>query len=290
MAKIGFAGLGRMGIPILRNISRKFEVDGVYNRNSEKAVLFPGIKFYDEPYRLASACDIIFVCLTGDSACYSFFLGERGLLSTIRANSIVVNLSTTSVSLAAELSVRCTAAAVNYLEATMLGDVRMAMERRITSLVSGDQASYGKVSEIIDAYSSQKHFLASPHGSVKMKLIADQLSATILASSLESIVAAERLGIPREKSMEIISQGPCSSEILSLKKETVMKGEFLPGTSLRDLTRSMRGVEDLSAEPGLSMPISSVSNSIYRSAMLLGLGNLDYSSVLKAFLHLDGRL
>ena len=290
MAKIGFAGLGRMGIPILRNISRKFQVDGVYNRNSEKAVLFPEIKFYDEPYRLASACDIIFVCLTGDSACYSFFLGERGLLSTIKANSIVVNLSTTSVSLAAELSVKCTEAAVNYLEATMLGDARMAMERQITSLVSGDQASYGKVSGIIDAYSSQKHFLASPHGSVKMKLIADQLSATILASSLESVVAAERLRIPRDKAIEILSQGPCSSDILNLKKDTILKAEFLPGTSLRDLTCSMKGVEELSAEPGLSMPIASVSNSIYRSAMLLGLGNLDYSAVLKAFLHLDGRL
>jgi 3-hydroxyisobutyrate dehydrogenase len=290
MAKIGFAGLGRMGIPVLRNISRKFQVDGIYNRNSEKSVLFPGIKFYDEPYRLASACDIIFVCLSGDSACPSFFMGERGLFSTIRANSIVVNLSTTSVPLAAELSLRCSEAAVNYLEATMLGDVKAAMDARITSLVSGDQAVYGKVSEIIDAYSSQKHFLASPHGSVKMKLIADQLAATILASSLESFVAAERLGIQREKAMEILSQGPCYSEILNMKKDTIMKAEFLPGTTLRDLTKSMRGLEDMAAEPGLSMPISSVSNSIYRSAMLLGLGNLDYSAVLKAFLHLDGRL
>jgi 3-hydroxyisobutyrate dehydrogenase-like beta-hydroxyacid dehydrogenase len=68
MSDIGFVGLGRMGLPILKQISSKFKVKMAYNRTKEKASGLEGIRIANEPFQVSSSCDIVFVMLSDDKA------------------------------------------------------------------------------------------------------------------------------------------------------------------------------------------------------------------------------
>lgn len=290
MPGIGFGGLGSVGIPILKNIISEFKVDCIYDRDAGKSALFPSIPFVEEPFRLGSKCSIIFACFQDDSESAMFISGQKGILSTMSPGGIIVNLSPTSYSFAREISLQCSGSGRYYIEAPFLGEPRDALQKNLVSMVSGDRESYGKVEQVISSYSREKYFLPAPHGSIKMKLLLDQLSATVLASTLEIYVAAERLGISRGDAMRMILESPGSSRVLESREATISREDFVPGAMLKSMVKTMSGMDDLSLDPGMSLPISSVSNSIYRSAMLLGLGNLDFSAVLKALRHMDGRL
>lgn len=290
MGGIGFGGLDSLGIPILRNILTGFKVECIYDQDKAKSELFPNILFVDEPFRLGSKCSIIFACFRTESECFAFLAGQKGVLSTMQAGGIIVNISSTGYTFAKEMAIMCGESGKYYIEAPFIGDSRDALNRNIVSLVSGDHRSYSRIEAVISSYSREKYFLTSPHGSTKMKLLLDQLAATVLASTMEVYVAAERLGISREDALKIIGESNGASRILQTKADTISREDFVPGVPLRTLVQSMSGIDELSRDPGMSMPVSSVANSIYRSAMLLGLGNLDYSAVLKAFRHMDGRL
>jgi 3-hydroxyisobutyrate dehydrogenase-like beta-hydroxyacid dehydrogenase len=290
MGGIGFGGLDSPGIPILRNILHEFKVECIYDHDTAKSELFPGIPFVDEPFRLGSKCSIIFACFRTEAESAAFIAGQKGVLSTMSAGGIIVNLSSTGHSFAKEMAFICGESGKSYIEAPFIGDSKEALDRNIVSLVSGDRSIYSRVEAVISSYSREKYFLTSPHGAIKMKLLLDQLAATILATTMEVYVAAERLGIGREDALKIIGESNGTSKILQTKVDTISREDFVPGVTLSNMVQSMSGIDELSHDPGMSMPISSVANSIYRSAMLLGLGNLDYSAVLKAFRHMDGRL
>ncbi|EQB70513.1 MAG: hypothetical protein AMDU1_APLC00057G0065 [Thermoplasmatales archaeon A-plasma] len=83
MTNIGFMGLGKMGIPILSRIRRRFGVHAVYDRNPSKGALFSPAKINSEPFQMGSTCDIIFASLSGEEACEEVFFGKTGLDKTI---------------------------------------------------------------------------------------------------------------------------------------------------------------------------------------------------------------
>ena len=81
--KLGMAGLGRMGVPMAKNlINAGFDIQ-VWNRNPERSASFATemqCQIAQTPEALASTCDIVITMLADDAASQDVYLGEAGLL------------------------------------------------------------------------------------------------------------------------------------------------------------------------------------------------------------------
>ncbi len=289
MSEIGFLGLGKMGNPILKRISSKFKVKMAYNRNKGKTAALSGIRIADEPFQVGSSCEIIFVMLSDDQACESVIFGENGLTRTLKPQSIVVNLSTVSLDFSISASRRLAANMCRYVDAPVLGNTDMAENGRLTSLVSGPEQAYNSISKILEAYSEKIFYLGSQGNAVKMKLVSNLVLAVNMATIGEALLLSEKSGIKKELALDILEKSGGNSSILELKKETMLSETFEPTFSLKDMVKDLRYISELSSNLSSPAVLGNSAEQFYLAAQSIGLGNLDFSSVIRAFRFLVGR-
>ena len=289
MSEIGFLGLGRMGMPILKRISSRFKVKMAYNRNKGKAAGLSGIKIADEPFQVGSGCEIIFIMLADDEACESVMFGENGLTRTLKPQSVVVNLSTVSLDFSLSASRRLGANMCRYIDAPVLGSTKMAENGTLTSLVSGPETAYNSVSKILKAYSEKVFYLGSQGNAVKMKLVSNLVLAVNMATIGEALLLSEKSGVKKELALEILERSGGNSSILGLKKETMISETFEPVFALKDMVKDLRYISELSSSLSSPAVLANSAEQFYLAAQSIGLGNLDFSSVIRAFRFLVGR-
>ncbi len=288
MSELGFIGLGKMGLPVLRAIMEKFEVRAVYNRTKSKASGLQGVKIVDEPFSLGSSCNIIFAILSDDIVCESVFFGEKGLSRTIQPQSLVVNLSTVSPDFSQYASRKFQELHCAYLEAPVLGNTGLAGAKKLVSLVSGPENAYKTVSSVIDTYSSKVFYMPQPGSAIKMKLISNMVMAVNLAAAGEAILLAEKSGIKKDIALDILGNSGAESRIVTLKSDTIKAGTYEPEFLLKDMVKDLSYASGLSKSLSTPIPMGSGAMQYYIAAMSIGLGNLDFSSVVRSFRFLVG--
>ncbi|MEM0161223.1 MAG: NAD(P)-binding domain-containing protein, partial [Thermoplasmata archaeon] len=96
MNSIGFIGLGKMGLPICKNLISSGLKLNVYNRTQAKAQELKelGAKLLNSPASVAEYSDLIFLMLTDSRAVESIFFEANGLFEKIKKDQIIVDLST----------------------------------------------------------------------------------------------------------------------------------------------------------------------------------------------------
>ncbi len=288
MSDVGFIGLGKMGLPIIKAIMEKYEVRAVYNRTKSKTAGLQGVKVVDEPFSVASNCNIIFVILSDDTACEEVFFGEKGIERTIKPQSLVVNLSTVSHEFSLYASRKFQRLQCTYLDAPVLGSTGLAEEKKLTSLVSGPENGYKTVEKVIGTYSSKVFYLPNQGNAIKMKLIANLVMAVNLAAAGEGLLLAEKAGIGKETALDILGNSGAESRIVDLKTETIKAGTYEPEFLLKDMVKDLTYATDLSRSLSSPIPIGANAIQYYIAAMSIGLGNLDFTSVIRSFRFLIG--
>ncbi|AKA48142.1 hypothetical protein IX51_02430 [uncultured archaeon] len=290
MEGIGFIGLGKMGVPILKNIMRKHQVLGVYNRTATRAQPYAALdmKIFRDPWEVAARCDIIFLMLSDSKAVNEVMHGKKGILGNLGTGKIVVDLSTIhpddSVRIAAEVRERN----AEFIDSPVIGSVPVAEKGELVTVAGGSREAFDAVKPILESFSNRIFYMGLNGSGLKMKLVNNLLMGANLAVLSESLLFGEKLGIPREKQIEILSSGAASSKILELKKEPLLNEDFLPQFLLSHEYKDLNYALDLARSSREPVPISGAIVQFYAAAMSIGLGNLDFSSVLRAFKALRG--
>lgn len=292
MEGIGFIGLGKMGVPILKNIIRKHSVVGVYNRTAGKAVPYAALdmKIFSSPWEVATRCDIIFLMLSDSRAVEEVMIGEKGVVENLGSGKIVVDLSTIHPEVSARISARVSESRAEYIDAPVIGSVPVAEKGELVSVAGGSEKAFSYVRPIIESYSSKVFYLGPGGSGLKMKLVNNMLMGGNLAVLCESLLFGERLGIPREEQLEILSSGAASSRILELKKESLLNEDFIPQFLLSHEYKDLNYALDMARNARDPVPLAGTISQYYSAAMNIGLGNLDFSAVLRAFKALRGRM
>jgi len=96
--RVGFIGLGIMGMPMAYNLIKAgFEVV-VYNRTISKAeqMVSKGAKKADSPRELAAESPVVITIVSDTPDVESVILGENGVIEGIKPDSVVIDMSTIS--------------------------------------------------------------------------------------------------------------------------------------------------------------------------------------------------
>lgn len=292
MENIGFIGLGKMGVPILKNIQSKYGVKGVYNRTRDKALQFSkeGIRIFDFPGHVAANCSVIFTMLTDSEAVEQVVLGEEGLINYINRGSIIVDLSTISPSKSLEIANRVREKGAYFLDAPVIGSITVAEGGELTIVVGGEKEAYERIERILQTFGKSIHYMGKNGSGLKMKLVNNLVMGGNLAVLSESLVFGEVLGIPREKQIEIMSSGAADSRIMNLKKDSLISETFEPMFLLKHELKDLNYALEMARKESIPIPLGSIITQFYTSSAKIGYGNLDFSSVLKAFKGMLGRM
>ena len=144
MKNLGFIGLGMMGKPMARNLLKAGYAVTVLDLN--KAVVdelvSEGADRADTPSQMMGQCEAVITMLPGSADVEQVVLGEHGLLSSIQAGQLVIDMSTIDPMVSNRLALQIDAAGGQMIDAPVSGGVMGAQKATLNIMVGGTKEAF----------------------------------------------------------------------------------------------------------------------------------------------------
>src|ERR1700724_3764802 len=131
--KIGWIGLGNMGVPMSQQLIKAGYPVTVYNRSKakEQGSKSMGAAVASSPRSTIQQADVVIIMVSDDPATRDIFTGDEGLLGEKTPGKIIINMSTVSPGISKEMASLCRQQGNHYLDATVSGSVKQAEDGQL---------------------------------------------------------------------------------------------------------------------------------------------------------------
>jgi 3-hydroxyisobutyrate dehydrogenase len=278
--RVGMIGLGKMGLPIARNlIERGFEVTGYRRHGSPELVAAGGIAAAS-PAEVARNADVLLSILPDVAAVEEVVCGERGTLSTVRPGSIHIEMSTLDIAAKTRIRDAARKHGCDLLDCPITGSPGMVAPRLATTFVSGEPASVEVVRPVLDAISGPWVYTGAFGSGARMKYISNLLIAVHTVAAAEAMVLARQSGLDLELVQQTLDNSIATSAIWKQRGPLMRQRAWLPAPGpIATLHAILRQIEGFAASTGVSTPVFSSAKAVFDKALAQGWGERDIASV-----------
>jgi 3-hydroxyisobutyrate dehydrogenase-like beta-hydroxyacid dehydrogenase len=281
--RVGFAGLGRMGIPMASTLAGADLLVGVYNRTSDKADAFAttnGVKSYSSPAQLASEANVIISMVADEYASRGLFTAAEGFLAGLQPRTVVIEMATVSVEHVREMAALVTSAGSSLIDAPVSGSVAMAANAQLAILAGGDSVSVERVQPVFAALGARTFHLGEVGSGAAMKLAVNTVIYALNQGISEGLVLAERAGVPREVAYEVFASSAVAAPFVHYRRDLFERpGLVEPALSLDLAVKDLALILALAARVHLDLPQARVELAVLEQAVAAGLAKEDVSVV-----------
>jgi len=277
--KIGWIGLGNMGIPMASNLlAAGFDLY-VWNRTPDKAapLLALGAKQSATLAQLVDECDILFTMVSDDDAVKAIYTGANGLLSAAVKGKLAVDMSTIAPDTSRFLAEQAKKVGLHFLDAPVSGSVGPAKEGTLVIMVGGQQADYEEAKPMLDKLGKVALHLGPNGSGTSAKLAINLLLGITVQGVSETLLFARSLGIRSEQMLNIISESAVGTPLIRGKAASILADDFPAAFALKHMAKDLR----LAKEAGVSTPLADTANASYRQALEGGLGEMDLMAIIR---------
>jgi 3-hydroxyisobutyrate dehydrogenase len=274
--KLGWIGLGRMGIPMLQQLIKAGYAVNVYNRSKEKEDGLKDVTVAANPAVVIDESDIVFVMVSDDQAIRDLFSGSDGLLNSAATGKVIVNMSTVSPAISKEMAALCQQKGNWYIDAPVSGSVKQAEEGTLVIMVGGEQETFNQVKPVLEKL-GKLAMLVGPVGAGNTAKLAVNTLLSIHAQGLaEAVAFAETNGIKPEDMMHIVNNSALGNPLNKIKGQAILDDNYKPAFALKHIAKDLRLAKDL----GLASPLGEVAYQTFQQAEST-LGEEDIIAVMK---------
>lgn len=280
--KVGFIGLGLMGYPMARNLLRAGHELAVYNRSPGKADLLAehGAERAAGIPELARTCGVIFTMLPGPPEVREVLAGEGGVIRHARQGSLVVDTSTSSPSLARELAGLARRRDLGMLDAPVSGGDVGAERGTLSIMAGGPEEDFARARPLLQKLGGTiVHVGESGAGQTVKAANQIVIALTIMALS-EALVLGQKAGVDRENLMEVLSGGLAANQVMDVKREKLLSGDFAPGGKVESQYKDLGIALRTAREYGVPLPLTALVDQLYAALVARGEGGRDHSSLI----------
>jgi 3-hydroxyisobutyrate dehydrogenase-like beta-hydroxyacid dehydrogenase len=280
-SKLGFVGVGYMGLPIARRLLESGFTLSAYDRNRSKAEqLIPyGGAVAKSVAELSSSCDVLLSCLPTDEAVLNIYQGADGAFANAQHGSLVIDLSTVNPNTSRELWRLGSERGVHVLDVTMSGSTPVAEQGALTLFGGGDQGCFTAAESIFKVI-ARKYFYVGPSGSgAIMKLVVNSLLGIGMQAIAEALVLGEKAGLDRNRLLGVLAETAVVAPAHLGKLERAMKSDYSPQFPLRLMNKDFGLILNLAAAVDAHMPAARAAFEVNELQSELG-KEQDFSAVI----------
>jgi 3-hydroxyisobutyrate dehydrogenase-like beta-hydroxyacid dehydrogenase len=281
--KVGFAGMGIMGKPMALNIAKAGHEVTVYNRTPPLPESIPGLAVADTPRDLARACDLLLVMVTGPEAADQVIWGENGLGHSLAPGKTLINMSTVSPAYSSELAARVEAAGAVFVDAPVSGSKPAAQQGTLVILAGGPREAVEVLEPLFSCLGRKVVYCGAAPGGTMMKMAINLLLAGMMSGLAEMLTFGQAGGLSRETMLDVVLNGPLGCELFKIKEPLIAKDKFLAQFPVKHMAKDLKFVTDTACALRCPAPGAFGNLQLYNQAMAKGMGELDFSAVIKVF-------
>ena len=281
MKKIGFIGIGLMGLPMAKNLLKAGYELKAFNRTESKAEPLKefGGKISKSIEEVVSDNDVVITMLTDDSS-VDAVMNSQEFLDNLKVDATVIDMSSVKPTTAISHGNNLKSKNINYLDSPVSGGTIGAEEASLAIMVGGEQKVFDDVSDVLKAMGNPT--LVGPLSSGQVSKLANQIIVGLTIGAVaEAVTLCEKAGANPNKMIKALSGGWADSKILQTHGKRMIEKDFTPKGRTSVHLKDMNNILECANSYNTHLPISNLVKEMYKSLVKNGHGETDHSSLYK---------
>jgi len=283
--KIGFIGLGAMGLPMAKNLIKAGFDLTVYARRPEPAaeVRALGARSADSPRAVAEQVSVVITIVTADPDVRAVILGENGALAGMKAGGVIVDMSTISPMTIQEIARIAETKGVEVMDAPVSGGDTGAKAGTLTIIAGGKKGTFERCRPLFEAMGKNIFHVGGVGVGQVVKIANQVIGGTILAVVSEALVMGVKAGADPEVLRQVIGVSSGNSNLFQARVgDFMLKDQFQPGFMLDLMKKDIGLALEIGKTLSVPMPVGAAAYQHYAAGTSMGVGREDFSAVCKA--------
>jgi 3-hydroxyisobutyrate dehydrogenase-like beta-hydroxyacid dehydrogenase len=284
--KVGFVGLGSMGLPMAESLAASGHQLLVYNRSHGRAQPLheAGARIMGTPADAAREAEVVFSMLSDDAALEAVSFGESGIFAGLQSGAVHVSSSTISVALSERLTKEHAARGQGYVAATVFGRPEAAVAKQLWVLAAGKGSDVARCLPLLQCIGRGVTQLGETASLANVvKLAGNFMIASMLETLGEAFALTRKAGVLPHTFLDIFSTvfGKNSAIFENYAKVIANEAYSTAGMKMPLGLKDVRLALDAGHALGVPLPIAEVLREHFQAAIAEGKGELDWSAIAR---------
>jgi 3-hydroxyisobutyrate dehydrogenase len=290
MAKIGFIGLGNMGLPMAQNLAKgghKVKGFDIQSAAVEKFVAARG----KAARSIAEACkdsDIVISMLPAGEHVRALYLGEDGVIANAKSGALLIDSSTIDVATARDVAKAAEAKGLAMLDAPVSGGVGGATAGTLTFMVGGADEAFARGKSVFEAMGKTIVHAGGSGNGQAAKICNNMILGVSMIVVSEAFLLAEKLGLDKQKLFDISSKS--SGQCWSLTSYCPVPGpvptspanrDYQPGFTAAMMLKDLKLAQDAARAFGAVTPLGAGAAALYERYIEERAPTEDFSGIIR---------
>ncbi len=238
---VGFIGIGVMGKSMVSHLMNGGYTANISTRTKAKAdeLLQKGAIWKDTTAEVAAASEIIITIVGYPKDVEEIYLGDQGIIAHARKGSLVIDMTTSSPTLATKIYEKAKEKGIDALDAPVSGGDIGARDARLSIMVGGDQEAFDRAQPLFELMGKNIVYQGRAGSGQHCKMANQIAIASTMMGVCESIRYAEKAGLQPETVLQSIEAGAAGSWSLSNLAPRMIKDDFEPGFFVKHFIKDM---------------------------------------------------
>ena len=279
MANLGFIGLGTMGGKMVRRLLDAGHTVTGYNRTRSRGdwLVDMGMLWGETPRAVAEAADVTFTMVANTQALEAVTGGPDGVLAALGPGKVYIDMSTVSPAASRALSIQVRERGAQMLDAPVSGSAITLDAGQLSVMVGGEYQVFEAMKPILQDIGPTVDYVGENGLAATMK-VAVNLSLPIqILSFCESLLLAEKSGIPREAAMTALLNSVVASPALKYRFPLAVDPPDEPLFDVTMIQKDLMLALDMGRELEVPMPTSATTNEYLNVCRALGFSDQDFA-------------
>jgi 3-hydroxyisobutyrate dehydrogenase len=290
MARIGFVGLGNMGLPMAQNLLKAgHQVEGVdVNPASVEKLKVSGGTGVETAKIAAARADVVITMLPSGKEVREIYLGVGGIVENANPGTLLIDCSTIDVASARVVAAAAEAKDLLMLDAPVSGGVGGATAGTLTFMVGGPERAFVRAQSILEKMGKTIVHAGGPGNGQAAKICNNMILGISMIAVSEAFVLAEQLGLEHQKLFDIASKS--SGQCWSLTTYCPVPGPVPASPANRDyqagftaamMLKDLKLSQDAAKSSGAKTHLGADAAKIYTQYVESGEGARDFSGIIR---------
>lgn len=287
---IAWIGVGKMGLPMAALIVKAGHDVTAFdpNRSRLTAAGEQGIRAAASATEAVAGKSVVFTSLPDDAALRATALAPQGLLQTMAAGSVLIETSTVSAEISADVAAAALTRDIAYLRAPVSGNASIAHTGALTCFVSGPKAAYEAVKPLFETFTRAQTYLGEAEEARFAKLAVNLMIAVSAGMMAESLALARKGGIAWQDILKVLDDSAVASPMVKYKTAPMRTRDFDSTFSCRQMAKDLDLILSAGHSVGVPLQLAAQVRETYGSLVAQGDGESDFIATVRHVERLSG--
>ncbi len=277
--KVAVIGTGRMGAAMAARIAEAGHTLTVWNRTRAKAEGLGGV-VADSPCEAVADAEVVIVSLADDEAVRAAYGGPDGLVAGLRPGVVVADTSTVAPDTVRALATDVTAAGAAFIDTPVSGSGSSVQAGTILVMAGGDADAVERARPALESFAHRIIVLGPVGSGATMKLAVNAMVFGLNQTLSESLVLAEKSGVPRDLAYEVIANSAVAAPFVQYKRAAFEDPGSVPVAFALDLVaKDLDLAAELADQVDAAVPQLETNRWVVGIAIAAGRGGEDLSAL-----------